>query len=257
MLSRDANACSFRSENGERSVGLGYLRSIPFTRGSTIIVFTSSTFTVSLNHYSKRHSSINHARNTMTWTTAKTAGLVIGILLLVTTIAGSAIFYYRRYSNKPSLKVADSEAGVDSPAPSSPNPALTIPEPAVTESSTGTVRRQTGRPQTFHDWVQSSNATAPAKSSFGHGPGPMFNSDAPSMYSRSARSNIGPTAVTTRPGTRDSIGASSLRKAVLGAAEADEPTDVLEENKDAVAEGHDSEKLVQQTKPRGYSGAWP
>jgi hypothetical protein len=48
-----------------------------------------------------------------------------------------------------------------------------------------------------------------------------------------------------------------LRKAVLGAAEADEPTDVLEENKDAVAEGHDSEKLVQQTKPRGYSGAWP
>ncbi|KAH7062926.1 hypothetical protein BKA63DRAFT_189133 [Paraphoma chrysanthemicola] len=194
----------------------------------------------------------------MTWTTAKTAGLVIGILLLIATFAGGALIYYRhRHNNNLAVKVADSEVGIDSPAPSSPNPALAIPPPAVTDTSTGTVRRQTGRPQTFHDWVQSSNATTSVKPSFDNGPGPILNSSTPSTYPRAPPSSIGIATIAIRPGTRDSVGASSLRQAVLGAVKADGLDDTAKDKRQLVVEVPKLEKPLQPVKPRGYSGAWP
>ncbi|KAH7071015.1 hypothetical protein FB567DRAFT_213424 [Paraphoma chrysanthemicola] len=194
----------------------------------------------------------------MTWTAAKTAGLVIGILLLVTAFAGVAIVYYRRRQNDNlAVKVADSEVGIDSPAPSSPNPALTIPTPAVTDTSTGTVRRQTGRPQTFQDWVQSSNATTLVKPSFDNGPGPTLSSGPPSVYPRAPPSNIGTSSVATRPGTRDSVGGSSLRQAVLGAINADNLEGMARDKTELVVAVPKVEKSSQPVKPRGYSGAWP
>lgn len=68
-----------------------------------------------------------------------------------------------------------------------------------------------------------------------------------------------------RPTTRDSVGASSLRKAVLGAGEVKGAKGTEAEKKEAVlkkGEIKDAEQKAKTdakttTKTRGYSGAWP
>ncbi|KAF2029704.1 hypothetical protein EK21DRAFT_89490 [Setomelanomma holmii] len=191
----------------------------------------------------------------MAWTPAKTAGLVISLLLIITTVAGGAFFQCRRRIKKFFVKGADSEAGINSHAPTSPIPDLACPGRIDPIAGAGTVRRQTGLPQTFQDWVEASNDITPARLSFG--PSSMFNSEASSTFSQPTRPNTATATATTRPGTRDSMGASSLRQAVLGPAQADKQKDTMKEECQLVAKDQKVQIPVQQGKLRGYSGAWP
>jgi hypothetical protein len=145
---------------------------------------------------------------------------------------------------------------------STSEPDLTLPNPL---HEGGTVRRQTGHPQTFYDWVFTSNeVTTTKREPFPYLTGPIDTS------STSCKSQGGETtAPVSRPGTgRESWGGSSLMEVVLGAAE---PTKGVELNKQVTEESQDTvveeaEEKKEETKEakkeekdamKGYSGAWP
>jgi hypothetical protein len=127
----------------------------------------------------------------------------------------------------------------------------------------GTVRRHTGNPQTFYDWVLTSSNQAPSAKSepFPSLIGPAGDISASSTYSRPISSRAGTTAPASRPGTRSSFGVSSLRDAVLGAAE---PTlrggmdiQVMESKPVVMDEPKENTKMEENEVMRGYTGAWP
>ncbi|KAF1913380.1 hypothetical protein BDU57DRAFT_532413 [Ampelomyces quisqualis] len=205
----------------------------------------------------------------MPWTTTKTAGVTLGILLpvlLLITLASILVYRKRFRSPKPPPK-SESEADAE----------LALPGPI---HQPGTVRRQTGQPQTFYDWVQRSNEEAGPKhtryASVEHGPGPVIRGDIPVAHERyvypSLENGPGPeigsgaSSVYSRPamsraGTarKDSIGGSSLRKAVLGAGEGEKRKEEAIQRKEVVVKEVkiEAKKVEERTALRGYSGAWP
>jgi hypothetical protein len=128
----------------------------------------------------------------------------------------------------------------------------------------GTVRRQTGRQQTFQDWICTSNNEVLSKQherypSLEHGLAPVISNIESSVYSRPTISRAGTTA---RPGTRDSMDASSLRRAVLEAAEPGNENDLEYERagrKNVVVKETktESKRVGENGAMKGYSGAWP
>jgi hypothetical protein len=195
-----------------------------------------------------------HAKQSLQWTKAKIAGLVLGILFFLVFITTTTILIYRR-RNKDST----------SPPKSDPEDIATTPDPTLSGPihEPGTVRRKTGQPQTFSDWIRASNNEATSVQnahypSLEHGPGPVINSAASSTY---ARSNVTRT-ISIAPGARSaakgSMDASSFRKAVLGAAEADEGIEVTA-RKHSIAQDPKiaTKNSEEKCAVRGYSGAWP
>jgi hypothetical protein len=141
---------------------------------------------------------------------------------------------------------------------SEPDLTATLPNPL---HEGGTVRRQTGHPQTFHDWVLKSNEVlATKREPFPYLPGPTFGGSASSTSSSSRGEEM--TAPTSLPGTRDSLGGSSLMEVVLGAAEPTTGTaldkQVSEESQVTVVdEPKETKKADEKEVAKGYSGAWP
>jgi hypothetical protein len=127
---------------------------------------------------------------------------------------------------------------------------------------TGTVRRHTGNPQTFYDWVLTSNESTSAKrGSFPLLKSPVADIAASSTYSRATSSREGTTAPASRPDTRGSLGMSSLRDAVLGAAEPSVggglDDQVMESKAPMIEEPKETKKAEEKDLMAGYSGAWP
>jgi hypothetical protein len=167
----------------------------------------------------------------------------------------AAVLIYRHRNN----------SSLESPLKSDPENAATAPDLALPGPihEAGTVRRRTGQPQTFHDWMHSSNNGAASAqharcSASEHGPGPMIDTPAFSMYSRSIVARARTMAPESRPVTRDSMGTSSLRKAVLGAAEADEGTVAMKMKQSVAQEPTIEIKKAEEKRAKGgYSGTWP
>jgi hypothetical protein len=189
------------------------------------------------------------------WTAFKSAGLIIGILLFITVVTIALLFY--RHRTRKAAPKPDPETAATSPEPEAePEPTYSLPGSI---HDPGTIRRTTGEPQTFYDWVQSSNVQAGNERlpSLENGPGP---GEASSMYSRPTVSRAN---TLVRPGTRDSIGASSFRKAVLEAGNAGGVKSMQVEKKEHVPNRDVIETKEEEKKPtttgmkREYSGAWP
>jgi hypothetical protein len=86
----------------------------------------------------------------------------------------------------------------------------------------------------------------------------MIDTPAFSMYSRSIVARARTMAPESRPVTRDSMGTSSLRKAVLGAAEADEGTVAMKMKQSVAQEPTIEIKKAEEKRAKGgYSGTWP
>jgi hypothetical protein len=145
---------------------------------------------------------------------------------------------------------------------STSEPDLTLPNPL---HEGGTVRPQTGHPQTFCDWVLTSNEVTPTKRE----PFPYLTCPVDRSSTSSKSQGGGATTPVSRPATeRASWGGSSLMEVVLGAAEPAAGTglnkQVTEESQDtAVEDAKDKEKVKEGRKvedrevSKGYSGAWP
>jgi hypothetical protein len=189
------------------------------------------------------------------WTKLRTAGLV-GILLLIgVAIIGSILIYRRIRLISSSKHIIDSES--DIPSESDYTPPNPVYQP-------GTVRRHTESSQTLYGWVQASHEKARlAKQeqcpSLQHGPGPVVDDTASSVYSGPTVLGAGTVA---RPETRESMGASSLREAVLRAAEPRREGNT--ENGTVEKKGSKYQKeTTKRKKAEGkgvtsaYSGAWP
>jgi hypothetical protein len=159
----------------------------------------------------------------------------------------------RVHRASPPKHLAESEA--DTPS----EPELALPGPIY---DPGTVRRQTGLPQTFYEWVRTSNNEAVLAKQEPFPPlqqdyDPPISSAASSVYSRPTVSRAGTMA---RPVTRNSTGASSLRRAVLGTSEPMEEnegkTEAAKKNEIMIKDTKE-EKTLDEVKTRVYSGAWP
>ncbi|KAH5219383.1 hypothetical protein HBI46_108930 [Parastagonospora nodorum] len=201
-----------------------------------------------------RHTPINM---TYQWTTSKTAGLVMGILFLTALLTAAVLIY--RYRVRTTSTKRDPESAATSPEPEAePEHTYALPGPI---HEPGTIRRATGQPQTFYDWVRSSNAQAELERlpSLKNGPGYGAVSSTYSQHTSSRANTM------VRPTTRDSVGASSLRKAVLGAGETRGVKSMEAEKKEAMLKKEEIKDAEQKAKTevkttaktRGYSGAWP
>jgi hypothetical protein len=210
------------------------------------------------------------------------------MIILLATISTATILLYRRFKAK-HAKSKTSPPKIQADLEAQDNPDLQLPTPT---NGSGTVRRTTGKPQTFYDWVRSENSKGTSKvsksnsknhdrylslehgpgptvrseaspivyskptkihsryPSLEHGPGPTVSSEASSVYSRPIISRAGTMVSANRPVTRDSVGASSLRQAVLdiGALSGDE---------EVSRQGIEKEVKPEKVAVRGYSGAWP
>jgi hypothetical protein len=176
----------------------------------------------------------------------------------VTVLQPEHIHAYTTEDNEPKPELP--QRGPTDTSTSETDP--TLPNPL---HEGGTVRRQTGHPQTFHDWVLTSNeATSTKREPFPYLMGPV---DTSSVSSKSQGGET--TAPVSRPGTgRESWGGSSLMEVVLGAAEPPAGTglnkQVTEESQDTVVEeakekeeAKESKKVEEKEVSKGYSGAWP
>ncbi|EAT79017.2 hypothetical protein SNOG_13570 [Parastagonospora nodorum SN15] len=167
---------------------------------------------------------------TYQWTTSKTAGLVIGILFLTALLTAAILVY--RYRVRTTSSKRDPESAATSPEPEAePEHTYALPGPI---HEPGTIRRATGQPQTFYDWGSVEQCLVHVLSTH----------------------NV--------KGKYD-VGASSLRKAVLGAGETRGVKSMEAEKKEAMLKKEEIKDAEQKAKTevkttaktRGYSGAWP
>ncbi|KAH7382431.1 hypothetical protein DE146DRAFT_226847 [Phaeosphaeria sp. MPI-PUGE-AT-0046c] len=196
-----------------------------------------------------------------------TIGLVLGILLPVFFIA-LATSLIHRYRTRTNANKSSQESDPDD---------VSAPQGLCNEPNTlhrGTVRRQTGLPQMFNGWVQTSNQRDGAFGrgerwpSLENGPGPIFMEEAMVAMSfpvgLSAGSEDTAMKEVARKGSADE---SSLREAVLGAGEDGERSGVakidcvkqidVDEAMNKKIKGNESSIAGTMRKTRGYSGAWP
>ncbi|CAO2652726.1 Nn.00g021370.m01.CDS01 [Neocucurbitaria sp. VM-36] len=180
----------------------------------------------------------------MALTRAQIAGIVVAFFIVVTLTLVAGITIYRYRNRAPDKPPDDTETPVE--------PEEHLPGPTNSDA------RRTN-PQTFYDWVRSSNTSDPRSSSTAksqpqqqghdrfpsleHGPGPVIHSR-PTVAHRSTMPNTAPNL--ERSASGDSIKASSLRQAVLDIG-----------NSKQQGESKKEKKEEKEVRPRGYTGAWP
>lgn len=198
------------------------------------------------------------------WSHFKIIGLVVGMAMLGVAFAVCLVYHWyrqRRRQHAQAPRVATStEARREPEEPESElEPASPGPEPSY---DTDTVRRTTGHPQTFYDWIQSDNANHmdvyEHRPSVDYSQGPPMISESSSMYSRPVMPQHVTTGLVTPGGdgsvTQGSADDSSFERAVLDAA--------LHDKDDRPAKAGADKETAEEAEPsnrmaRGYSGAWP